>query len=166
VIVPGLFLLVAGLAIPSEAGLGIVIPGAIVTTVGLILAFQQATGTWASWAYMWALVAPGSVGLGLSAHGLLHRRWELLEAGLKTAATGLGLFVGFGLFFESVLDIDREASTSLLRDGMPILAIILGALIVVINLLPRRKQSMSGPAANIWTPGNSEPPSSPAAPQG
>ena len=59
VIVPGVVLLVAGLAIPREVGLGLAIPGGIVTAVGLILAFQNATGAWASWAYMWALIAPG-----------------------------------------------------------------------------------------------------------
>ena len=50
VIVPGLVLLVLGLAIPGEAGLGLAIPGGIVTTVGLILAFQNSTDTYASWA--------------------------------------------------------------------------------------------------------------------
>ncbi len=94
VIVPGLFLLLVGLAMPSEAGLGLAIPGGIITSVGLLLAFQDATGAWASWAYAWALIAPGSVGATLSLYGLLHRRMDLLDAGLRTAAVGLGLFVG------------------------------------------------------------------------
>jgi len=62
----------------------------------LILAFQDSTGAYASWSYAWALVAPGSVGVSLFLYGLLHRRLDLLDAGLRTAAVGLGLFVGSG----------------------------------------------------------------------
>lgn len=137
IIVPGLFLLLAGLAVPGEAGLGMSVPGAIVATVGLLLAFQDSTGAWASWTYAWALVAPGSVGVALAAHGILHRRADLLEAGLRTAATGLALFTGFGLFFESILGIDSEQHVPVLQDAFPVLAIVLGALIVLIALLPR-----------------------------
>ena len=103
VVVPGAAMLVLGLAIPNEAGLGLAIPGGIIASVGLILAFQAATDTYASWAYAWALVAPGSVGVSLFLYGLLHRRLDLLDAGLRSAAVGLGLFVGFGLFFENVV---------------------------------------------------------------
>jgi hypothetical protein len=162
VIVPGVLMLVGGLAIRSEGGLGLAIPGAIVTAVGLVLAFQEATGAWASWAYMWALVAPGSVGVALLAHGLLHGNRDLVDGGLPTLATGLGLFVGFGLFFENVLDIDREASVSVMRDVMPAAAIVLGALIVLANVLPRRRESVPGPVDNTWTPGGEvEPPATP-----
>jgi hypothetical protein len=164
VIVPGVLMLLGGLAIRSEGGLGLAIPGAIVTTVGLVLAFQEATDAWASWAYMWALVAPGSVGVALVAHGLLHGNRDLVDGGLPTIATGLGLFVGFGLFFENVLDIDREASVDVMREVMPIAAIVLGALIVLINLLPGRRESKPGPTANTWAPGNDGEP--PAAAQG
>jgi hypothetical protein len=162
VIVPGACMLLGGLAIRHEGGVGLAIPGAIVTTVGLVLAFQEATDTWASWSYMWALVAPGSVGLALAAHGLIHGHREMFDGGLRTMATGLGLFVGFGLFFENVLDIDREATTNVMRDVMPIAAIALGALIVLINLLPRRSApAPAAPAPNTWTPGGGEPPAQP-----
>jgi hypothetical protein len=161
VIAPGACMLLGGLAIHHEGGLGLAIPGAIVMTVGLVLAFQQATAAWASWAYMWALVAPGSVGLALTAHGLLHGNRDLVDGGLPTMITGLGLFVGFGLFFENVLDIDREASVNVMRDAMPIIAIALGALIVLINLLPRRREpAPAAPVPNAWPLGG-EPPAPP-----
>ena len=137
VIAPGLVLLLGGLAIRNEAGLGLAIPGGIIASVGIILACQDATGAWASWAYAWALVAPGSVGVSLAAYGLLHRRMDLLDAGLRTAATGLGLFVVFGLFFENVVGIDREHQSTVLQNALPIMAVALGALIVLMNLLPR-----------------------------
>jgi hypothetical protein len=140
VIVPGLFLLIVGLAIPHEGGLGAAIPGGIITTVGLILAAQAATDTYGSWAYAWALVAPGSVGATLFLYGLLHRRWDLLDAGLRTAAVGIGLFIGFGLFFENVVGVDQGSRTTALRDALPVLAVGLGIVIVVMSMLPRRRR--------------------------
>jgi hypothetical protein len=162
VIVPGVFLLLLGLAIPNETGLGAAIPGGIVTSVGLVLAMQDATGTYASWSYAWALVAPGSVGVTLVLFGLTHRRGDLLDAGLRTTATGLGLFIGFGLFFENVLNIDSLSSDNAMRDALPILAVALGAVIVLWNLLPGRSGS-SRPTSDEWTP--AEPPTPPTAPE-
>jgi hypothetical protein len=164
VVAPGLFLLLLGLAIPNEAGLGLAIPGGIVTAVGLVLAFQDATDTWASWAYAWALVAPGSVGVTLSLYGMLHRRLDLLDAGLRTAATGLGLFVGFGLFFENIIGIDAGHPSTVLRDALPIMAVALGVLIVLMNLLPRPGSRSAQPTSEDRSQGQPSPPSPPAPP--
>ena len=49
----------------GREGSGLAVAGAITTVVGLVLAFQNATGLWATWAYAWALVGPGATGLGL-----------------------------------------------------------------------------------------------------
>jgi hypothetical protein len=138
VIVPGLLLLLVGLAIRNEGGLGAAVPGGLILSTGLLLAFQQATDTYASWAYAWALVAPGSVGATLFLFGVTHARMDLIDAGLRTAAVGLGLFIGFGLFFENVIGIDDRGGSTALRDAMPFLAVAMGVVIVLINLLPRR----------------------------
>ncbi len=138
IIAPGLFLLAVGLAVPHEGGLGAAIPGGLLTSVGLVLAFQSAADAYASWAYAWALVAPGSVGATLILYGLLHRRWDLLDAGLRTAGVGLGLFVGFGLFFENIIGLDEGSQDSVLRNALPVMAVALGIMIVIANLLPRR----------------------------
>jgi hypothetical protein len=165
VIVPGVVMLVLGLMIPNEAGLGLAIPGGIVTTVGLILAFQDSTNTYGSWSYAWALVAPGSVGVSLFLYGLVHRRLDLLDAGLRTAAVGLGLFVGFGLFFENVTGIDDGGRTTALRDAMPFLAVALGVIIVLLNVLPRPHRGGDRPApSDTWHEGGDQP--VPPAPQG
>ena len=161
VIVPGLLLLVVGLAVPHEGGLGAAIPGGIITTVGLVLVLQNATDTYASWAYAWALVAPGSVGVTLVLFGLLHRRWEMLNDGLRTAAVGLGLFIGFGLFFEFVIGIDDLHPNALLRNALPVMAVGLGILIVIYNLLPGRSRT-GRTAPDPWRP--AEPPQPPAPP--
>jgi hypothetical protein len=161
VIVPGVFLLLVGLAIPHEGGLGAAIPGGIVTTVGLLLLFQSATDTYATWAYAWALVAPGSVGVTLTLFGLIHGRRDLLDAGLRTAMVGLGLFVGFGLFFENLIGIDDAHANSTLRDALPVMAVVLGVLIVLWNLLPDRSR-YSQPASDGWH--ETEPPAPPETP--
>jgi hypothetical protein len=159
VIAPGVFLLAVGLAIPHEGGLGAAIPGGIITTVGLILAAQNATDTYASWAYAWALVAPGSVGVTLMLYGLLHRRWDLLDAGLRTAATGIGLFIGFGLFFENIVGIDEGSQNSVIHNALPVMAVGLGVVIVVMNMLPHRHGAVPTDAWN-----RTEPPAPPTAP--
>ncbi len=137
IIVPGLALFLLGLVIRDEAGLGMTIPGGIITTVGLILLYQSTYHAYASWAYAWALVAPGSVGVSLLAFGLLHRRLDLVDAGLRTAAVGLGLFVGFGLLFENAIGLRETGSTDAMRAAMPILAVALGVIIVLLSILPR-----------------------------
>jgi len=160
VIAPGVFLLLVGLAIPNESGLGAAIPGGIITTVGIVLAVQAATDTYASWAYAWALVAPGSVGATLTLYGLLHRRWDLLDAGLRTAAVGLGLFIGFGLFFENIIGIDEDNRNAALRNALPVMAIGLGVVIVILNMIPWRHRGARY-ASDAWN--RTEPPAPPPA---
>src|SRR5580765_6794564 len=99
VIVPGVLLFAAALATADvRAGTGLATAGGITTTVGLVLAVQNATGLWATWAYAWALVGPGGTGLGLLANGLLRRRRDLVSAGSRTLGLALVLFACFGLF--------------------------------------------------------------------
>ena len=76
VIAPGIALLIIGLIASGEAGIGLAVAGGIVTTVGLILAYQSATSHWTSWAYAWALIAPTSVGASMFLWGVLHRRGD------------------------------------------------------------------------------------------
>src|SRR3954468_14916329 len=61
VLAPGIVLFAAGVAVGGKGGLGLAIPGGIVSMAGAVLTFQSATGLWSTWAYAWALVAPGGV---------------------------------------------------------------------------------------------------------
>jgi hypothetical protein len=158
VIVPGVVLLLIGLAIPHEAGLGLAIPGGMATAVGLVLAYQQYYDAWASWFFAWALVAPGAVGVTMTLFSLLHRRWDMLEAGLIAAAAGLGLFTVLGLFFVDVLGVGGGNQPAILQQGLPVLAIVLGVMIVIANLLPRHGERAHGAAwAEMWRPRDSGP---------
>lgn len=137
VITPGILLLALAVSAGGAAGSAIAVPGGIVTMVGIVLAVQNATGLWATWAYAWALVAPGGVGLGLIVYGLLTGQRELVRAGLPIFGVGLGLFLGFGLFFEGVLGLNGTAvvgAETLLAGGL----VVLGLVILAGGLLGRR----------------------------
>src|SRR5690606_28804871 len=98
VLVPGLILLaIAFMGQRDSAGLAI--PGAIVTTIGLILLVRDLTDYWQAWAYSWAFGA-AAAGLGNFIHGALTRDAIKERDGLRAAYYGLALFAGFGAFFE------------------------------------------------------------------
>ena len=104
-LVPGIVLFAGGLSMGGKPGLALAVPGGIVSMVGVVLTFQSATGLWATWAYAWALVAPGGVGLAFVLYGLLTGQRDIARGGVPLLLTGLGLFIGFGLFFEGVLHL-------------------------------------------------------------
>lgn len=136
VLVPGIILFIAGLAVGGKAGLGLAIPGGIVSMVGVVLTVQTATGLWATWAYAWALVAPGGVGLAFVLYGLLTRQSDIARGGVPILLTGIGLFIAFGLFFEGVLNLtDQGGVVELLLSGA---LVALGAAVVLYGLLGRR----------------------------
>ena len=139
VIAPGIALFAAGIAVGGRAGLGLAIPGGIVTMVGIVLSFQAATGLWATWAYAWALVAPGGVGLAMIVYGLFTGQANTVREGLPVLLTGLGLFVVFGLFFEAVLHLSGPA----LDISEPIFAgvlVVVGVAILLLALVGRRER--------------------------
>jgi hypothetical protein len=143
IIVPGLVMLFASFAIPPRNGLGLAIPGAIITMVGLVLWAQETYDLYATWAYAWALVAPTGPGLGMLLYGLARGDRELAGDGLRTTLVGLGLFFGFALFFEGVIGLSGSRIPGL-DDALPYAAIGLGVLLVVLSLFGRREKP--GPA--------------------
>jgi hypothetical protein len=143
IIVPGVVMLVGSFAIPPRNGLGLAIPGAIITMVGLILWVQETYDLYATWAYAWALVAPTGPGLGMLLYGLARGDRELAGDGLRTTLVGLGLFFGFALFFEGVIGLSGSRIPGL-DDALPYAAIGLGVLLVVLSLFGRREKP--GPA--------------------
>lgn len=99
----GLGLLIIGLVGGTDSGM--VVGGTVTTTVGLVLAFQNATGLWATWAYAWALVGPAASGLGLLLWGLRSGDPSDIRNGTWGLLGGLAVFaVGF-LFFEGIIGL-------------------------------------------------------------
>jgi hypothetical protein len=137
VIVPGVVLLGWGVAAPGREGSGLAVAGGITTVVGLILAVQNATDLWATWAYAWALVGPGGSGLGQLGHGLAHGDRREVDLGIRSIGTGLALFVAFGLFFEGLIGLSGEPL--LTGDLGPVVLIAVGVVVIVLALAKGRR---------------------------
>jgi hypothetical protein len=137
VIVPGVLLFAAAIAVGDKAGVALAIAGATVTMTGIVLGVQMATGLWSTWAYAWALVAPGGAGVGLLAYGIVTGQREFVRAGTPILTIGIGLFFGFGLFFEGVIGLSGRQVTSA-GPALAIGLIAIGGLLVISGVVGRR----------------------------
>ena len=90
--------------------------------LGFVFLMQAITGLWASWAYIWALVAPTSIGLSQIAYGNLKDRDTIATSGWRLTKIGLSIFVAGFMFFELVLGI---SGFGLARFGLPVFPMIL-----------------------------------------
>jgi len=97
---------------------GMAVPASIIAGIGGILYYQNETGNYASWSYMWTLI-PGFVGVGSILAGLLGENTRSnLGHGLRLLVTSAVLFLIFATFFGGL---------SILGEfGLPILLILLG----------------------------------------
>lgn len=135
VIIPGVLLLVASLFQRRPQGLGLAIPGAIVTSVGVLLFYQQATGHWESWAYAWALVGPGAAGLAMIGYGLFAGDPRVIRPGLALSAISAVLFIAGYWYFETIFDTGRVPVD--LGASWPLALVALGVIALVIGLFSR-----------------------------
>lgn len=87
VIVPGLVLWALAFVPRPPAGVGFAIAGTIVTSIGLLLWYQEMTEHWESWSYAWALIGPGAAGLGLLLYGLLTQTHRMVSQGAWSSAS-------------------------------------------------------------------------------
>lgn len=101
---------------------GMAIPASIIAGIGGILYYQQTTGNFSSWSYMWTLI-PGFVGVGEILAGLLGERTRRnLSSGLRNLVVSAVMFLAFGTFLGGL---------SILGDyGAPILIILLGVYVL------------------------------------
>jgi hypothetical protein len=137
VVVPGILILLWGLSMTGREGVGLAVGGGITTVVGLILAVQNLTGRWATWAYAWALVGPGGTGVGLLAYGVSHRDQGMITNGLRSLGSGLALFVAFGLFFEGVIGLSGQPFLS--TDIGPVILIGIGVAVLLFGVFRGRR---------------------------
>ncbi len=121
---------VFGLAgLVSRTG-GLLVPAAILLGLGGIFLYQERTGDWDSWAYVWALI-PGFAGLGMLAGGLIDREMvPARPAALVMMIASAVLFVVFGGF----LGLDP----AILR-FWPVLLILLGLWVLARALRPKKE---------------------------
>jgi hypothetical protein len=92
----GLLFLIA--AVATQTG-GLAFPGSIVSGIGLIMYWQNATNNWDSWAYVWTLI-PGFVGIGTVLSSVIGpQSREELRGGLALIGfSAIGFLVFGGLF--------------------------------------------------------------------
>ena len=91
----GALLLLLGLILGAP---GLAVPAAIVAGIGGILYYQDMTGDWDSWSYMWSLI-PGFVGVGVILQGLLGENTRHnLKHGLNLMVISAVLFLVFSAF--------------------------------------------------------------------
>jgi hypothetical protein len=134
-----------GMLAAGRKGAGLAIPGAVITTLGLLLFFQNAFNLWGTWTYAWALLTC-AVGLGmLIMNGYLKREGLRRAAGV-VIAIGLISFVVFGVLFEVILNISggNVYSGVFLGAGL----ILLGLFVVFSRPLFAHKKS----AGTVETP--------------
>ena len=78
---------------------GMAVPASIIAGIGGILYYQNATGDWDSWSYMWALI-PGFVGVGTILAGLLgDNTRHNLARGFNLVVISAAVFLIFAYFF-------------------------------------------------------------------
>ena len=137
VIVPGIVLLGLTLTVKPPDGVGFVIAGSIVTTVGAILLYQATTELWESWAYVWVLI-PGAAGLGMAVYGLLTGIGDLVTKGTRMTIISGVLFVIGWWWFETLFrtgEVPVDAGS-----WWPIVAIGVGILIASRALWATRQE--------------------------
>jgi hypothetical protein len=131
VIAPGLALATLGLT--QRRGSGLTIAGSVVTMVGLVLLYQNATDRFESWAYAWALVGPGGSGIGMLLYGTRSGDRKMARDGFRTILTALGIFAVGLVFFEGIIGISGER-LPLPNWVLPLAVIVIGVLVLLRGL--------------------------------
>ena len=136
VLIPGLTLLVVGYV---SLGTGALIPGAILTIIGLILAYQSSTSDWTSWAFAWPLVAPGGVGLGLFLQGVRNHDSHLLRQGRVLMFVAAIIFmIGF-VIFATIFRISDTDYGWFGKAALPALLIVVGLVLLARSIASTRQ---------------------------
>lgn len=141
IIVPGIALCAIGLSVRGGGGEAALIVGSMVTMTGLLLAYQNATNHWESWAYAWALVAPTSIGLAQLVYGQLMNRPDMVKTGKSVTTVGMVIFLGGAVFFELVVGISGRSAGHLGSYVIPLALIALGAWMLYISPRSSRGQA-------------------------
>jgi hypothetical protein len=102
IIGPGLMFF-AGMVLGKKPAGPLAIPGSIVTMTGLILLYQSIFNVWGSWAYIWTLIIPTSIGIGLVINGIWSEVPSLKQKGEVMVRVGAIMFLGFGALFELLI---------------------------------------------------------------
>lgn len=131
VLVPGVIFLALALMGDRKMS-GFIFPGTIVTGTGLILWYQNMTGNWESWAYIWTLY-PVFVGLGLMYTGHRTGNERAVHTGRSAVTFGVVAFLVGAAFFELLI---FGGNIGVVRWALPLGLIGLGAFLLVSGRVP------------------------------
>lgn len=110
---------------------GLAVPGSILAGIGGILYYQNLTGDWESWSYIWALI-PGFVGIGIFIGSLIDRNFKnSISAGLTLILISAILLFAFGSAFGLAPQVTKY---------WPVLLIVLGVIALVRTLIVGSKR--------------------------
>ncbi len=137
-IIPGALVFLTSISANRSNGEGLAIVGGIFTTLGLVFLMQSITGLWATWAYIWALIAPTSVGLSQMAYGNIKDNEAIARTGWNLAKIGLiMLAVGFVLF-ELIIGLSGFGLARLGLPVFPMILIFIGGFLLIRSVLQSR----------------------------
>jgi hypothetical protein len=156
ILFPGALLYLFAFFTNEETGRALVIPGSIISAVGLLLFLQNVTGFWASWAYAWAFIFPTSVGLGQVVYGLLRNQDELVRKGWNLAKVGGVILLAGFTFFELLIGISGFRFFGLRGFCFPAVLILGGLIFILLNLRSGRK--LSQPPKGLEEPASGQTP--------
>ena len=109
---------------------GLAIPGSVVTTVGLILFFQNSTDNFQTWAYAWTLITV-AVGVGRMIQGAWTNESRTVTEGRRVVGVGLVLFLLGFAFFELLLNLSGFGFGGIGGYVWPVLLILIGLYLVL-----------------------------------
>lgn len=137
-IVPGATLFLSALNSRDSHGEGLAILGSMLMMLGTIFFLQQVLHMWASWSYVWALLAPTSIGIAQIAYGKKQNRDALVKNGNRLVEVGLTLFLVFFIFFEVMLNVSGKNLIPFGLPAFPVALILLGVFVMVRAFLRSR----------------------------
>ncbi len=133
VMAPGAIFILAGLI---SGVTELMIPGSIIAGIGGILYYQNETGDWQSWAYIWALIVV-FVGIGIFLSYLFKGQLgKAFEEGVPPMMTGIVLFLIFGSIFRAMF-----GQSPILGDYWPLLLVGVGLWMLIKPLFRGNKKS-------------------------
>lgn len=144
VVVPGLILIASAVVATPPNGTGLAVGGSIVTTVGLLLLYQQSSGHWESWAYAWALL-PTAAGAAMTVYGFSTRRASLTSLGLRLAGIGAMMFAIGLWYFEGVFETGQVPFD--LATWWPALPLVAGLVLTARGFLRSADSGSEGASA-------------------
>ncbi len=107
------------------------VPASIVAGIGGILLYQNNSGNWGSWSYLWTLI-PGFVGCGTILSAIIKGAWNQVNEGLRMIIISGIMFFIFAAIFHG---------PNLFGRYWPVLLIGAGIYMIITPLFHRTKSA-------------------------